>query len=167
MPSSSANPKKPDWRRLLAALPQANDRDLVRLRLAIDRILLDPQRIAAIRRDLKVGQTIAYVSERRNRVSEGRVVELMADRVLIETGEGMLRWLHYASIQVSPSYDGDVESAEKGPLPYAAGDVVSYDDRGVHRFGKVVRVNRKTATLEIDGRTVRVPHAALRPVVDI
>ena len=167
MPSSSANPKKPDWRRLLAALPHATDRDLVRLRLAIDRILLDPQRIAAIRRDLRVGQEINYVSERRNRVSSGRVVEMMADRVLIETGEGMLRWLHYASIQVSAPYEGDVEAAEARPLPYVAGDMVSHDDRGVHRFGKVVRVNRKTVTVESGGRTVRVPHAALRPVVDI
>lgn len=166
---STARPRrKPDWQQLFDALPLASDRDLVRLRVAIDRILLDPERIAAIRRELTVGQTVSYLSERQHGINSGRIVELMADRVLIQTRDEQPRWLHYASIQIGTPHDGDVESSLATRRPYAAGDMVSYEDRDlVHRFGVVIRVNRKTATLENEGVRVRVPHVALRPVVDI
>ena len=158
----------PDWQRFLDALHLASDRDLVRLRVAIDRLLLDPERIAAIRGKLVIGQLISYLSERQNRVNSGRIVELMADRVLIQTQDHMLRWLHYASIQVdAPAPQGAAASAPNG-AEFSVGDMVSFDDRDqVHRFGLVRRVNPKTVTVQIEGRQLRVPHGSLRRVVDI
>ena len=152
--------KPTDWQKVRDRLPLATDRELVMLRVAIDRILLDPQRTAAIRSRLVVGQSVQYLSERQNRINDGRVVELMADRVLIETQDQMLRWLHYASIQID------------APAPpraaFNAGDTVSFDDRElIHRFGVVKRVNRLTVTVTSEGRDLRIPYAQLRRVVDL
>ncbi|MBL8386423.1 MAG: hypothetical protein JNM90_25285 [Burkholderiales bacterium] len=157
----------PDWQQVIDALPQASDHELARLRLAIDEILLDPQRIAEIRARLAVGQTIDYLSERQNRTSHGRIVELMADRVLIQTAERKLRWLHYASIQLDPPVSRR-QPETPAPPRFRIGERVSYEDRAmVHRFGTVKRINRISVTVQGDDGAVRIPFTQLRRVVDL
>lgn len=155
-------PKPVDWRRVVDALSSAPENELLRLRMAIDHILLDPHRIATIRARLSVGQGVHYLSERQNRMMFGRVVELMADRVLIETAERMLRWLHYASIRFDAPADENRERA------FSVGDRISFEDRDFrHRFGVIRRINRITATVDSEGVALRVPFAALTRVVDL
>jgi hypothetical protein len=158
MPSK---PKPIDWQRVLAALPQAPEDDLLKLRLEIDRVLLDPHRIATIRARLAVGQTVEYLSERQSRLNSGRVVELTSDRVLIETDDGLLRWLHYAAIRLDAPPDDRSRA-------FAVGDRVGFEDKTLkHRFGVIKRINRITATVTSEGADVRVPFAALGRVVDL
>lgn len=160
--------KTPDWLQVIEALHQASDTELVRLRAAIDEILLDPARIAEIRSRLAVGKFVQYLSERQGRMNTGCIVELMADRVLIQTADQKLRWLHYASIQLDPP------AARRAPLPtpgrgaFAVGEKVSYEGRDlIHRFGVVKRINRVSITITGENGDVRVPFAHLRRVVDL
>lgn len=156
-----------DWQKVIDALPRASDHELVRLRVAIDEILLDPQRIAEIRARLRVGQIVHYLSERQNRTGSGRIVELMADRVLIQTAEHKLRWLHYASIQLDPPVARHAPLRPAG-ANFTVGERVSYEGRDlVHRFATVKRVNRITATVVGEDGEVRIPYAQLRRVVDL
>ena len=160
--------KAPDWQQIIDSLYLASDRDLVRLRVAIDAILLDPQRIAEIRRRLSIGQLVHYLSERQNRLNNGRIVELMADRVLIEAADQRLRWLHYASIQLDPPVARAAAPSTGGGAAFAAGDRVSFEDRDfVHRFGVIKRINRKTATVQQEDGALRIPYPQLRRVVDL
>lgn len=158
----------PDWQQVIDTLYQASDRDLVRLRVAIDEILLDPARIAEIRARLAVGQFVAYLSERNGGVNSGRIVELMADRVLIQTGDHKLRWLHYASIQLDPPAARRPPAHVPGGAAFAVGDKVSYEGRDLkHRFGVIKRINRVTATVSGDAGEARIPWNQLRRVVDL
>ena len=106
--------KTPDWSQVIEALHHASDSELVHLRAAVDEILLDPARIAEIRSRLAVGKFIQYRSERQGRMNTGCIVELTADRVLIQTADRKLRWLHYASIQLDPP------AARRTPPPVPA-----------------------------------------------
>jgi hypothetical protein len=165
-PPKAAKPT--NWQQVLDELHLASDRELVRLRVAIDRLLLDPERIASIRRHLQVGQLIHYLSERQNRINSGRIVELMADRVLIQTTDHKLRWLHYASIQFNAAAARDAIAHVPGGTSFGVGDRVSFEGRDmVHHFGTVVRVNQKTATVQAGDGQLRVPYPALRRVVDL
>ncbi len=160
--------KAPDWQQIIDSLYLASDRDLVRLRVAIDAILLDPQRIAEIRRRLSIGQLVHYLSERQNRVNHGCIIELMADQVLIEAADQKLRWLHYASIQLDPPVARAAAPTLAGGKAFAVGDRVSFEDRDlVHRFGVIQRINRKTATVRRENGVLRVPYPQLRRVVDL
>ena len=161
--------KPPDWQQVIDSLYLATDRDLVRLRVGIDAILLDPQRIASIRRRLAVGQLIHYMSERENRFNSGRVAELLADRVLIQTQEQKLRWLHYGSIQLDPPVGRGAAPVAIGRAAFAVGDPVSFEDRELaHCFGVIKRINAKSATVARQtGADVRVPYAQLLRVVDL
>lgn len=160
--------KAPDWQQIIDSLYLASDRELVRLRVAIDAILLDPQRIAEIRRRLSIGQLVHYLSERQSRVNNGRIVELMADRVLIEAADQKLRWLHYASIQLDPPVARAAAPSRDGGAAFAVGDRVSFEDRDfVHRFGVIKRINRKSATVQRENGALRIPYPQLRRVVDL
>ena len=160
--------KTHDWQQVIDSLHLASDRNLVRLRTAIDDILLDPQRIAEIRSRLVVGQFTQYLSERQNRVNSGRIVEMTADRVLIQTLDHKLRWLHYASVQLDPPVARRPAAHVPGGAAFATGDKVSYEGRDLrHRFGMVKRINRLTATVTGEAGDVRIPYAQLRRVVDL
>jgi hypothetical protein len=160
--------KTPDWQQVIDSLRQASDRDLVRLRVAIDEILLDPARITEIRSRLGIGLFVQYLSERHNRMNTGRIVELMADRVLIQTTDQKLRWLHYASIQLDPPAARRAPAHLPGGVAFAVGDKVSFEGRDLrHRFGVVKRINRVTATVTGEAGDVRVPYAQLGRVVDL
>jgi hypothetical protein len=157
-----------DCQQFIDSLHQASERDLVRLRVAIDEVLLDPVRIAGIRARLGIGQFVQYLSERQNRMNTGRIVELMADRVLIRTADQKLRWLHYASIQLEPLEARGAPARVAGGASFAVGDKVSFEGRDLrHRFGVVKRINRVTATVTGEAGDVRVPYALLGRVVDL
>ena len=160
--------KTPDWLQVIEALHHASDSELVRLRAAIDEILLDPARIAEIRSRLAVGKFIQYMSERQGRMNTGCIVELMADRVLIQTADQKLRWLHYASIHLDPPAARRMPPPVPGATAFALGEKVSYEGRDlVHHFGVVKRINRVSVTITGENGDVRVPYAQLRRVVDL
>lgn len=160
--------RQPDWQQVQDSLHDATDRELARLRVAIDRILLDPERIARIRARLAVGQFVQYLSERQQRINGGRIVELMTDRVLIRTHDHKLRWLHYAAIQLDPPVARTAGAHPVQGAGFAVGARVSYEGRDlVHHFGIIKRINRKTATVTTNAGDLRVAYALLRRVVDL
>lgn len=160
--------KTPDWLQVIEALHHASDIELVRLRAAIDEILLDPARIAEIRSRLAVGKMIQYLSERQGRMNTGSIVELMADRVLIQTADQKLRWLHYASIQLDPPAARRAPPPVPGGAAFTVGEKVSYEGSDlVHHFGVVKRINRVSITIAGEAGDVRVPFAHVRRVVDL
>ncbi|MBL8379010.1 MAG: hypothetical protein JNM79_14165 [Burkholderiales bacterium] len=151
-----------------AAFKEATDRDLLLLRAAIDRRLLDPARVERIRQSLKSGTQVSYLSTARNRVLTGKVLDISDERVMIQATDGQLRWLHFAAVVLDDAPRPDVAAKTSAGARFAPGDHVSFEDkRLVHRFGTVVRVNPKTVTVLCDGRQQRIAHAELARVVDI
>ncbi|MFN0162348.1 MAG: hypothetical protein ACKVQQ_14040 [Burkholderiales bacterium] len=148
--------------RVAATLKAATDRDLLLLRAAIDRRLLDPVRVERIRQCLTIGTQVSYLSTARHLVLTGKVLDVSDERVMIQASDGQLRWLHFAAVVL------DDAMAPQPRARFAPGDHVSFEDRKlVHRFGTVVRVNPKTVTVLCDGRQQRIKHADLSRVVDI
>lgn len=163
-----------DWHDLMSTLAsQASDLELLQLRTALDHLMLQPNRIMAIRRHLHVGQEVDYLDVRDNRMRKGRVIEFKPDQLLIHAAHDLkYRWMPYASVQI----DATSMPAQQTTAPmrarredFAVGDTVSFEGRDlIRKFGTVVRINQKTASLLCeDGLEWRVSYALLQRVVNV
>jgi hypothetical protein len=163
-----------DWHNLMSTMAsQASDLELLKLRTALDHLLLQPKRIMAIRQHLHVGQAVEYLDVRINTMQPGRVIEFKPDQVLIQSTRDLkYRWLPYAAIQVDQTSTAALPITEptcSRREDFAIGDTVSFEGRDLIRmFGKIVRINQKTASILCeDGREWRVSFALIQPVVNV
>lgn len=157
-----------DLHELMGSLQQAADLDLLRLYTGIDHLLQHPARILAIRQRLHLGQEVQYLSMRENCMHPGRVIEFRPNEVLIQAEDHKYWWLPYAAIQIDASMAPPPQPQKPDRSEFALGDTVSFEGRDlIQRFGTIVRINQKTASLSCDGQQWRVSFALLRHVVDL
>lgn len=165
---------------LVAVLPQAGTLDLYRLGYAIRALYSEPRRVLEIRRHLHLGMTVRFFDVTTGDMRHGRITALRQHDVSIDEIDRPSRWsgIPYAAIDVQPAPANDVEivdSPRPAPRPIArtradfqAGDSVSFTDRdGRTVFGKIAKLNPKTASIDVDGGVWRVSYPLLQHVVDL
>lgn len=164
--------------KLIDALSNATSLELFRLRVLIDRLLADPRRIVAIRSALHVGQTVRYCDPQRGEMRSGCVVALGDRQITVREDGTRSAWkLPYAAIEPPGTAEpiegaAGISRAAQAPRPkrqdFRRGDRVAFDDRYLQtHVGTIVRINQRTASIECDGQSWRVPFALLRHVVDV
>lgn len=62
--------------RVLDALQNASSLELFQLSTLIERLLADPRRIIAVRKDMHLGQTVRFVDWRDGSLRQGKVVAM-------------------------------------------------------------------------------------------
>lgn len=161
-----------DYSEIIKALERASTFDLYRLQVAIGHLLEQPQRLKAIKRRLKPDQEITYFDRDENRLVEARVIKLKQIRLLVERTDTQERWdipfycVNLENVEtdlpVSPNQVGLDKSQVR------VGDRVGFEARaGDILYGEVIRLNRKTVTLEVDGEGQwRVAYSLLFPVIE-
>ena len=157
---------------LMNSLQKATDLDLLRLHTAIGHLLRSPARILAIRQRLHQGQEVDFWSVRDNRMHRGRIIGFKPDQVLVRRDASRESWwVMYAALSLDPSQAPHTPAPSRGPsrADFALGDTVSFEAQDlITRFGTIIRLNQKTATLSADdGLQWRVSYAALRRVVNL
>lgn len=171
---NSGSQARMDWHNLMSTIAsEASDLELLKLRTALDHLMLQPNRIIAIRRHLHVGQAIEFLDVRDNTMRQGRVIEFKPDQLLIQAAQDLkFRWMPYACVKIDP-VSMPVQPQTSPPRPrredFALGDTVSFEGRDLIRsFGKIIRINQKTASLLCeDGREWRVSFALLQRVINV
>jgi hypothetical protein len=160
--------------KLIDSLNNASSLDLFRLSAVIERLLADPKRILAIRRHLNLGQAVRFFHLQKGELQEGRVIAMSDRHVTIQELGSRQAWkLPYAAVE-PPSGTSTVHpsaASQKTVTPVRAdfrcGDRVSFEDRYLQtHIGLIVRINSRTATVEAEGQSWRVPFALLRVVLD-
>lgn len=82
------------------------------------------------------------------------------------------KWIRYAAVALDPSAKA-AQSQPKQVLPrredFADGDTVSFEGRDlIRKFGKISRINQKTASIVCeDGHEWRVSFALLQRVMNV
>jgi hypothetical protein len=160
-----------DYSHLLEELEQASLFDLYRLHVAIGHQLDDPKRILAIRRQLKPGQEITYFDDRENRLVKATVISLKRTRLLVESCHDGQQWnipFHFVNLE---GVDTDIKPSSRQGLDrnqLKVGDQVGFHDRqNYERYGEIIRLNQKTATLLVDRTTKwRVAYSLLFPIIE-
>jgi hypothetical protein len=162
-----------DWHNLMSTLAnQATDLELLQLQTAVEHLLMQPARMIAIRQQLHVGQTVQYLDVRDNRMHPAKVIEFKPDQLMVHAShDGKYKWIRYAAVGLDTSVK--VAQQPKEVLPrredFALGDTVSFEGRDlIRKFGKISRINQKTASIVCeDGHEWRVSFALLQRVMNV
>ena len=165
--------------RLLEVLNHASSLQLFQLSTLIERLLADPRRIIAVRKDMHMGQTVRFLDWRDGSLREGKVVAMRDTQVTLQDLRERREWkLPYAAIDPPvPSADA-ARQTEAAPAPTAprptrndfrCGEKVAFEDKYLQTVvGTIVRINERTASIDPgDGTKWRVGFALLRHVVDV
>jgi hypothetical protein len=161
--------------KLLDVLNQASSLELFSLSTVIDKLLADPRRIIAIRQPLLIGKTVRFFNPQTGDLQDGRIRAMAGQQVTIEQENTRVVWkLPYAAIEPSLVRSGPkvgpstlAKVAAPNRADFRRGDLVSFEDRYLQvHIGRIVRVNPRTATVEGDGQSWRVPFRLLRAVLD-
>ena len=163
---------KMDYNEIVDQIQSASLFDVYRLRCALDHILEDPEHLAELRHSLIPGRDATYFSWKDNRLVEVTILELKQTRVLVrEKGSGgpytiPMFWVNLGDfdIDLKPRQTGTGLSRSE----LSVGDQVGFRDRqNIARYGEVIRLNPRTATVRVDGRYKwRVAYGFLFRVVD-
>lgn len=145
---------------------------LCRLRGYIDVVLEDPERFRAAARACVPGREIEYFSQRINRCVKGVVSKVNRTTVDVRSLEDGKLW----RIDLAAVNTGGAEehvNSQNGNRQLtkhdlSVGQIVGFQDRDFQdRFGRIIRLNPKTVTLECESGTKwRVAYSILFPVLD-
>ncbi|HSO80667.1 MAG TPA: hypothetical protein VLQ88_10915 [Chromatiaceae bacterium] len=155
---------------ILEELGRASLFELYRLNAAIGNQLDDPARIAAVKRALTVGQTLRWFDRDANRLVEAKLLRINRTRAEIQNIADGKPW-------TIPFYLIDLEGADVAIAArkrqaldrnsLRVGDGVAFKDRhGQERFGQVVKLNVKSASVQVGAGRWRVGYSLLAPVID-
>jgi len=165
--------------RLLEVLNQASSLELFQLSTLIERLLADPRRIIAVRKDMHMGQTVRFLDWRDGSLREGKVVAMRDTQVTLQDLHERREWkLPYAAIEPPAPNAAAARQAQAAPTPTAprptrkdfrCGEKVAFEDKYLQTVvGTIVRINERTASIDPgDGTKWRVGFALLRHVVDV
>lgn len=161
-----------DYSAILHALQSATPFDLYRLRMGIDGMLDQPERLLPIRRQLRPGMEISYFSGRENRLVEAVVEEVHRMNVHVRDKAAGKRWsiplyavnLGQVNADLHPQH-GQTR-LERNQLQVGAS--IGFHDRDQREcYGTILQLNPKTATiLTRSGERWRVAYALLFKVME-
>lgn len=164
--------------KLIEALSNASSLELFELSAIIDRLLADPRRVIAVRSKLHLGQTVRFMDWRTGQMRSGKILAIKDTQVTVHEEGTRTQWkLSYAAIEPGADregIEGQAGATSEPPLPkpqredFRNGDKVSFTDRYLQpQIGTIVRVNQRTATVDCNSSSWRVPFAMLHHVLDI
>jgi hypothetical protein len=145
-----------DYTQILNELREASLFDLYRLKVAINHQLDNPSRIQKIKMNLKLGQEITYFDEEENKLVEAKIISLHRTRLLVENKHDKKHWrIMYYSVDlgdeekkiISLSNNNEVDRSK-----FAVGEHVGFYNRQNQKiYGEIIRLNPKTATIQVNG----------------
>lgn len=165
--------------KLIEALSNASSLELFELSAIVERLLADPRRILAIRKQLNLGKSVQFMEWRTGQMRPGTVVELKPTQLTVHEDGTRSHWkLSYAAIDPGPSSErldnpeptlNQAPVHKPGPHDFRRGDKVSFTDKYLQpQVGTITRINQRTASVDCEGGTQwRVPFAMLNQVMDI
>ena len=161
-----------NYTEILEQLNKATLFDLHRLQGAIYQELKNPKRLEAVKRNIKPGQTISYFDTDLNCLVEAVVIKTMNTKCLVKNiKDGELWKISFASINLE-GVDTDIKPSNQqrgiSKQVLKVGDNVGFKNKeGQDLYGRVIRLNPKTATIEVGPEHEwRVYYSQLFPVLD-
>ena len=155
---------------ILEELGQASLFELYRLNAAIGNQLDDPTRIAAVKRALTVGQTLRWFDRDANRLVEAKLLRINRTRAEIQNIADGKPWTIPFYLIDLEGEDVAIAARKRQALDrnsLRVGDGVAFKDRhGQERFGQVVKLNVKSASVQVGAGRWRVGYSLLAPVID-
>jgi hypothetical protein len=158
-----------DYELIISALQKASTFDLYRLQSAIGHLLDDPQRLNAIKRQLRPGMEITYFEPQENRLIPAQILEIRRTRAAIKELTTGKRWnISLCMINIEGA-DTDItpQKNQVDRLSLKIGDQVGFTGRdGSELFGTVVKLNPKRAKIQTSQGIWGVHYSMLFTIID-
>ncbi|CCE25585.1 MULTISPECIES: hypothetical protein [Methylotuvimicrobium] len=155
---------------VIKMLDTASPFDLYRLNVAIRRMLDDPKRISAIKRELRIGQEVEYFDAVHNAPIKAILLECNKTKVLVQNLTDGKRWklpyfwlnIEQADTAINNSKGTGLQRHEVG-----IGEILGFLNtrENVEMYGKVIRLNPKTVTLQCKTGRWKVSYSLLFKVI--
>ena len=143
---------------VLSTIKEASLFDLYKLSSAISTLLNDPDRLLLIKRQLKVNDQITYFDATQNKSVQATITEIRRTNAVIRNH-------HNGENYVIPFFMININSEDTNIYQYQScdqkhgvdknqlkvGDMVGFvDNLNEEKYGRVIRLNQKTATLLVN-----------------
>lgn len=155
---------------ILEALNQASLFELYRLDVAIKHQLEDPARLLAVKQALRPGQTLSWFDSQANRLVEAQLLEVNRTRALVQNSVDGKRWTIPFYLINLDGQDVAIAARRRRGVDrnsLKVGDRVAFRDRqGREQFGQVLKLNPKSASVQVGPTRWRVSYGLMAPVID-
>ncbi|MDD2759114.1 MAG: hypothetical protein PHH11_02345 [Methylomonas sp.] len=159
-----------NYSEVVKMLDTASAFDLYRLNVAIQYMLDDPRRILGIKRVLRIGQEIEYFDETHNTPIKAILLECNKTKVLVQNLTDGKRWklpYYWLNIEQADTVINNSKGTGLQRHEVGIGEVLGFMNsrENVEMYGKVIRLNPKTVTLQCKTARWKVPYRLLFKVI--
>ena len=160
-----------DFSNIIKELDEASLFDIYRLSVALNQELSNEKRVNEIKSKLIVGQIISWFDSSTNKEHKAEVLRCNKSRVLVHNFSDNQKWnIYYAAINMQ-KIDVEIKMKQKIGLrksEISLGDVVAFLDRYNETiYGQVIKLNPKTARIDVGDCNWDVSYNLLRKADDI
>lgn len=160
-----------DYAEIIRVLDKASPFELYRLNVAIGNMLNDPKRMAVIRKNLRVGDRVAVFEPEENQTVYARILDVRRTRVLAKREDDGRQWLYPFYMLNLHESDVSIDNLNRraglSRNEVSVGDTLGFRARdGRELYGQVIKLNPKTAKLEVGRQTWSVSYSLLFKVLE-
>ena len=159
-----------DYTQLLSELNKASAFDLYRLSVAITKELDNPNRMARIKQQLRIGMEVSYFDDVENREIKVKLLEIKQKRVTVLDCNNKRITMPYYMLNIFET-NTNINETKKTEVLNAntlkVGDLVGFNNDGKMITGVVKKLNYKTATLITSTSRWRVYYENLYRIYDV
>ena len=161
-----------NYTEIVQMLEKASLFDIYRLSMAMHVILEQPERLDAIKKQLRVGMSVSYFSGDSNKLVDGVVEQILRNNVCVREKSNGKQWrvplyaINLANIETNIHSYPDKEKLNRNQLQI--GETIGFlGDNSQETYGIITQLNPKTATvITRDGTKWRVSYGYLFKVLD-
>ncbi len=161
-----------NYSEILYSLETASLFDVYRLKIAINFLLDQPERLFAIKRQLSIGMNISYFCDRENKLIDAVIEEIRRNSVCVRNKNDGKPWIipfYFINLQ-NTNTDIHIRSAHKklDRNQLQVGENISFTGRDDQEmYGTIVQLNQKTVSvLTQNGERWRVGYGLLSKILD-
>ena len=160
-----------NYSEIIRALEQATPFDLYRLHAAIGNMLDDPQRMAVVKKNLRIGDWVEVFEPEVNHTIRVRVLKVRRTRVLAEREDNGKQWLYPFYMLNLQGVDTAINNPDRrtglSRNEVSIGDHVGFRTRdGRELYGPIIKLNPKTVKIQVGKTTWRVDYSLLFKVLE-
>jgi len=161
-----------DYSEILRSIENASLFDIYRLRVALDVCFEQPDKVLAVKRQLRAGMEISYFSGRSNKMTDAVIVEVQKNCVYTIDKGTEKRWsvpfyaINLAHINTDIHFSTNQTALDRNQLH--VGETIGFLGKNDQEtYGVITQLNPKTASVTTrDGARWRVNYSLLFKVLD-
>lgn len=161
-----------DYSELLRNLENASLFDVYRLRIALDVCLEQPDKVLAVKRQLRAGMEISYFSGRYNKMTDAVIVEVQKNCVYATDKGTEKRWsvpfyaVNLEHVDTDIHFSTNKTALDRNQL-HVGENIGFIGKNDQEMYGLITKLNPKTASITArDGSHWRVDYRYLFQIVD-